>query len=105
MVEHEPSGIPHLITFAVCDDVRFEQFGKLTLIGFYGQGIRLAKIPAVLPKLAFFAFFSYFREPNTVSVKLLSPSGFVLLDATNIQMVIDAEQRGIPENFRQNLLF
>jgi len=105
MVSKESLSRPQLVSFGVCDDVRFEQFGKLTLIGFYGQGIRVAKLPTVLSKLAFFAFFSYFEEPSTVSVRLLSPSGIVVLEAQNVQLVIDTQERNLPQEFRQNLLF
>jgi hypothetical protein len=104
-VRSEETLLPRLISFGVCDDVRFEQFGKLTLVGYYGQGIRLSKLPAILPKLAVFAFFSYFADPKTVSVRLLSPSGFVIVDATNVPIIIDTEARGVPEEFRQNVLF
>jgi hypothetical protein len=38
-----------------CDDIRFEQLGKLSLIGCYGSDlIVFSELPVVLPKLCFF---------------------------------------------------
>ena len=40
----------------VCDDVREEVGGKLSIIGLYQEEIIFGKIPAMLPKLAFVIF-------------------------------------------------
>lgn len=62
----EPYGIT---TF--CDDIRFEQHGKISLIGCYGHElIVFSEFPVVLPKLCVFV---QLRFPSTTisSVKIL----------------------------------
>jgi len=95
---------PRLIAFSVCDDVRVEQFGKLILIGYYGVGISVPRLPATLPKLSFLAQFAYFTESWSVSVRLMTPSNTVLLEASDVTIDVRRDS-GIPPDFRQNYLF
>lgn len=95
---------PRLNNFGVCDDIRLEQLGKFTFIGYYGRSIRVATLPTVFPKLSFFASFSYFSEPEVVSVRLTSPSGVSLLAADNVRLMIAPEFPGTPLEFRENIL-
>jgi hypothetical protein len=39
-----------------CDDIRFEQGGKISLMGIYGGEMIVESFPAVLPKLCMAAF-------------------------------------------------
>ena len=43
--------MPREIFSIICDDIRFEQGNKLSLIGTYTDGILVSSIPTVLPKL------------------------------------------------------
>jgi hypothetical protein len=95
---------PRLIAFSVCDDVRVEQFGKLILIGFYGVGLSIPRLPVTLPKLSFLAQFAYFTEQFSVSVRLMTPSNTVLLEASEMAVYV-RKDTGIPTEFRQNYLF
>jgi hypothetical protein len=95
---------PRLLAFSVCDDVRVEQFGKLILIGYYGVGISVPRLPVTLPKLSFLAQFAYFTEQWSVSVRLMTPSNTVLLEASDVAVDI-RKDAGIPPEFRQNYLF
>src|SRR5204863_9459139 len=95
---------PRLVAFGVCDDVRFEQFGKLILIGYYGVGISVPRLPVTLPKLSFLAQFAYFTQERSVSVRLLTPSNTVLLEASDVEIGM-RKDAGIPPEFRQNYLF
>jgi hypothetical protein len=53
----EPFGITMF-----CDDIRFEQFGKISLIGCYGPELHIfGDLPTVIPKLGFFV---QLRFPN-----------------------------------------
>lgn len=58
----------------VCDDVREEVGGKLSMIGLYQEEIIFAKIPAMLPKLAFVIFLEGIKRAiPEVLVKVLTP--------------------------------
>lgn len=54
-----------LDAFVVCDDIRLEADGKLTLVGVYSGGLRVPQntvFPAVLAKLAFLVRFTLNEE-------------------------------------------
>ncbi len=45
---------PKLLLFILCDDIRFEEGNKKTLIGIYSKAIYVPIIPFTMPKLGFF---------------------------------------------------
>jgi hypothetical protein len=54
-----------------CDDIRFEQFGKTSLIGIYGNELNLySDFPAILPKLCCFVQIRL-RPINITSAKIM----------------------------------
>ena len=76
---------PRVLQHIVCDDVRQEEGGKVTLVGCYGRWILVdstARFPVLLPKLCFF-----FRVANVADAKdfvfTLAPP----TDASGPQMV------------------
>jgi hypothetical protein len=98
---------PRLSAFAICDDVRTEQGGKLTIVGFYGKAMRVPTLPTTFPKLCFWAQFdSPSLRPNSVRVRLTSPSGNVVLETPNIDVPHADDVSAIPSEYRQaNLVF
>lgn len=96
--------IPRLVHFAICDDIRKEERGKITLVGFYGRSMRIGKFPGALPKLCFLAQFELFTQPTTLTLRVISPSGEVLLDAENIKMAIADPSIPIPLEYRYSQL-
>lgn len=101
------SVVPRLSTFSVCDDVRAEQGGKLTIVGFYGKSIRVPAIPVTMPKLCFFAQFEPPSwRPGNMRVRLVSPSGSLMLETPNINVPTPEEASVIPVEYRQaNVVF
>jgi len=91
--------MPRLTSFAVCDDVRAEQGGKLSLIGFYARSVVVGAIPALMPKLCFFAQFDSLEGANVFSIRLVSPSGNLILEVPSLAVatpppsVVPAEYR------------
>lgn len=43
--------MPREIVSIICDDIRFEQGNKISLIGVYTEGILVPRLPITLPKL------------------------------------------------------
>lgn len=78
--------MPNLMVFGVCDDVRAEQGNKMTLVGYYGQSMNVGLLPAALPKLCFFAQFDSLEGVNAFSVRVLSPSGQVVVEMPNMPL-------------------
>lgn len=62
-----------------------EEHGKMTILGLFGRCISLGEVPALLPKLAIIAEFSASLEPRSLDLKVISPTGNVLLYAKNIK--------------------
>ena len=104
MATQQPNPVPGLAHFAVCDDVRAEQSGKVTLVGLYGRSIRTGRIPAALPKLCFLAEFELLTQPMVLSLRVISPSGMVMLEAKNIKMVHADQHVSIPKEYRYSQL-
>jgi len=46
---------PSTLFSIMCDDIREEALNKVSLLGIYGPDIVFKKLPAVIPKLSFFA--------------------------------------------------
>ena len=97
-----PSEQLKLATFAVCDDIRNEEHGKLTLVGYYGRSIRIATLPAILPKLCFMIQFERNLAPGSkLQISLLSPGGSILMTAPDLE--VPSRQNGgplIPDEYR-----
>jgi hypothetical protein len=97
-----PNAAPRLSTFAVCDDIRTEQGGKLTVVGLYGKAIRIATLPATLPKLCFLAEFdSPFLQATTLRVRLINPSGNLVFETPVMSVPRLGEDPLIPQEYRQ----
>jgi hypothetical protein len=101
MSENSP---PRLVSFDICDDIRPEQSGKLTLVGYYGRAIRVGSLPATLSKLCFLAQFEPLAEGLSVDIRVMSPSGAVLLNAEKLRVVIPDQSHLVPKEFRHTLL-
>jgi hypothetical protein len=78
--------MPNLLWFGVCDDVRSEQGNKVTLVGYYGQSVNVGVLPAVLPKLCFFAEFDLLEGATVFAVRIIGPSGQMLLEMQNMSV-------------------
>jgi len=72
--------MPHLIAFAICDDIRAERNGTVTLVGYYGQALRVGTFPSLLPKLCFLAQFDSLAAAKRVAVRVVGPSGNIILE-------------------------
>lgn len=58
----------------LCDDVRQEVGGKISLIGIYSKDIVLNKVPAILPVINLVVMFESIREPfSKIFVNLVMP--------------------------------
>lgn len=59
----------------MCDDVRSEVGGKMSLMGVYGKDIILSKTPAVLPAFCFVIMLEDIRLPfNELYINLIMPT-------------------------------
>jgi hypothetical protein len=97
--------MPNLVVFGLCDDVRSEHGNKMTLVGYCGQSMNFAVLPAVLPKICFFAQFDPLEGATRCSVRLISPSGQVLFEAPNLPVSRPlAAPEGGPSRFRHQIL-
>lgn len=68
---------PELLYLHVCDDVRKEINGKISLIGIY-DSLVFSEIPSVVPKLYFYCGFSNVHKEHIFDFFLKSPSGETL---------------------------
>lgn len=94
-----------LLDFSLCDDIRSEERGKVTLVGFFGQNMLVNKIPTALPKLCFFARFTFMTEEHTLNFRVLTPTGSVLLQAKDVKLRVAKEQSiPIPQEYRHSQL-
>ena len=97
--------MPNLMIFGLCDDVRAEQGNKITLVGYCGQSMNVGVLPAVLPKLCFFAQFDSLDEATAVSLRIVAPSEQVLLEVQNSPAPApNAVLESVPARFRHRLL-
>jgi hypothetical protein len=95
-------GPPQLSIFAVCDDVRVEQGGKFTLVGYYGKSIIVQSLPITLPKICFFAQFeSSSWQPNSLRIRLINPSGNVMFETPSSNVPQLDEPSVIPREYQQ----
>ncbi len=59
-------------TAVFCDDIRFESFNKISLIGVYGYELVLfGTLPATLPKLGIFASVRFHKTRKISGVEML----------------------------------
>lgn len=65
---------PELLYLHICDDVRKEINGKISLMGIY-DSIVSPEIPCIIPKLYFYCGFDNFYNDHIFDFILKSPSG------------------------------
>lgn len=104
MVEVERSA-PKLIGFSVCDDIRSEENGKITLIGYYGRSLRAASLPSLLPKLCFLGQFEVLPNGATLDLSLLSPTGTIVMSAAGLKILPLESATLIPPEYRLAQVF
>jgi hypothetical protein len=97
---NQPNLPPNLLYFGICDDIRVEEGGKLTVVGLYGRSMRIGKIPATLSKLCLFAQFPLFDLPAALDIRLVSPSGVLLLEARNARILPVGKRLNIPNEYQ-----
>ena len=59
----------------LCDDIRQELGGKVSLMGLYDHHIAVAQIPYVLPKICFYTRFSNLDGVFKFSFSIIFPTG------------------------------
>jgi len=67
----------------ICDDIRQEVGNKTSLIGIYGREIFVSRFPFSFPKLCFAISFRDIKNEDTLSIKLIDPSGKQLKKTLN----------------------
>lgn len=70
-----PKRKPKVVHTIICDDIREERGNKITFVGAYGQDIFTTKIPFIFPKLCFVNFVRDIKSGDSISIKLINPSG------------------------------
>jgi hypothetical protein len=92
------------VRFLLCDDVRPEASGKLTLVGLYPNSVvvvRRAVVPAGTNAVALLdsltMMFVIEAEPGTCKalVRLQAPTDAVILDGTEVDVKISADGAGV----------
>ena len=72
--------LPTLIFTLMCEDIRQEAFGKISLLGVYSEHIYFKEHPMRMRSLAFFNRFSEGEGTFNVKAKIRTASGEVLQD-------------------------
>lgn len=77
--------LPKKLSFLICEDIRHESGGKVSLLGVFNDHILFEKpessLPTyVIPQLCLYATFTAITTPCKIRVKLSSPSGKVLFE-------------------------
>lgn len=89
-----------LISFGVCDDIRSEEGGKLTFVGYYGRAIRTGTLPALLPKLCFIAQFEPIAEGTKLNLSVINPGGKLLMTVNDLNVPALDQSVLVPAEFR-----
>ena len=66
---------PNFMYLHICDDVRNEIGGKISMMGVYEKTLIVPSIPFVFPKLCFYSRFSGITENHIFNFSLTNPSG------------------------------
>ena len=88
---------PREVFSIICDDIRFEEGNKITLIGTYTDGILASTIPIVLPKLCLAQQILDTAGTKTVKVRLKGPK-------LNISVESEVDNPNKPQ-LRVNIIF
>lgn len=104
MSSQQANSSAQLLYFATCDDIRAEEGGKITLVGLYGRGVRLPRMPATLPKLCFLAQFLFITDPKVLTLRVISPRGTVLFEARDLKTAPSDEKTTVPKEYRPSQL-
>ena len=105
------SAVPVKCNFYIADDVRIEQGGKPSLLGFYPDNVILLQMPKKtkdptkdhpigIGGLAILASFIGVKGTNDVEMELFGPGGLSLLKSGEGQIISDAENLNFVPRFQ-----
>jgi hypothetical protein len=78
---------PSLNFTIICDDVRQEMGGKLSLMGLF-ENIYAAKFPAVHPRIAIMTEWASGQGEFGIKMRIVTPDGKTVIRETNSKMVL-----------------
>jgi hypothetical protein len=76
----------------LCDDIRFEQYNKLSFIGVYSDGIFVPKLPFVFPKLCIAQEFDDTKNAQKMKLVLRGPKINLPPIGGEVKNVVGAER-------------
>ena len=79
---------PSLNFTIICDDVRQEMGGKLSLMGLF-ENIYAPKFPAVHPRIAILTEWSGGQGEFRIKMRILAPDGKTVIRETNSKMTLN----------------
>ena len=69
---------PNFMYLHICDDVRNEVGGKISMMGIYEKTLIVPSVPFIFPKLCFYSRFSGITENHQFNFSITNPSGNTL---------------------------
>jgi hypothetical protein len=65
--------MPRELSSLICDDIRFEQGNKVSLMGVYTDGILVSGLPFIFPRLCLFQLLDDCQHVRKIKVALRGP--------------------------------
>lgn len=66
---------PNLLYLHICDDIRYEEGGKLSIMGLYNSSIYLPQVPYIFSKFCFYSRFEGIKQSHLFNFKIIDPTG------------------------------